>query len=509
MMQGITALPGAPQGPQGMPQGGMQPPPQQQQGQNPAAMTGGLEKLPPQQLLAMFGDPMDKTPKWAVVSAYAKAVENQRMINAVKNQSAVQQAQAQGQMPVAAQVMSQPMPVSQPELVMARNGGVMSGYAGGGPLAFSPGGSTAISTSVSRRIPGSPIAPPPTDPRFAEMEKEEIAAQAGLEKLLQQQAQVDPELLRLREEAAKAQQARIARRDARSLDAVTRAQAATNTPLMGNQEAFLRMVGAGAGAKRVGDLLGQMTKEAGAIRGEQRKVAERAQELRLQEQNALDTLNAAEEEKKIAARNNDVTATRAAELKIQESRNQLLATKRELFKLGEELTLKKRGATAEEIKATAATEQARAAMSTANRPERETDLRFTYNVELKNLLASGQPDNDATRKAALDAAVVKLSKSAGSAKAELQERISAFKEFNEFLWGASPAMREIRKLRVKDPAAAAKKLDEARAQIEARYKVDIKDLVEAAPMPWTPAAPAAPAASAPGTPTPPVGYKPD
>jgi len=143
MMQGITGLPGAqpPQGPQGMPQGappGAMPQPPQQP-QTPMGMTGQLEKLPPQQLLAMFSNPTDRTPKWAVVSAYAKAIENQRMMDAARNQSAMQQAQAQGNMPVAAQVMSQPLGPSEP--VMARDGGIMSGYAGGGAVAFQSGGS--------------------------------------------------------------------------------------------------------------------------------------------------------------------------------------------------------------------------------------------------------------------------------------------------------------------------------------------------------------------------------
>jgi hypothetical protein len=151
MMQGISTLPGAaqtpqvPQAPQGAEQAPGQAAPFQAmppaQPQTPTAITGQLENMPPQQLLQMFANPADKTPKWAVVTAYAKAVEQQRLMEAASGQAAMQQAQMQAQQPpVAMQVMSQPLTPPAPPVQMARHGGIMHGYAGGGAVAFSQGG---------------------------------------------------------------------------------------------------------------------------------------------------------------------------------------------------------------------------------------------------------------------------------------------------------------------------------------------------------------------------------
>lgn len=140
MTQGISSLPGAqqPQQPQ-QPQAPGQAMPFQampaQQPQTPMGMTGQLQNLPPQQLLQMFANPADKTPKWAVVTAYAKAIEQQRLEQLASGQQAMQQNQMQAQQPpIAAQVMMQ-----QPTQ-MARHGGIMHGYSGGGAVAFEDGG---------------------------------------------------------------------------------------------------------------------------------------------------------------------------------------------------------------------------------------------------------------------------------------------------------------------------------------------------------------------------------
>jgi len=109
----------------------------QQQSATPQAITGSLEKMPPQQLLAMYNNPQNTTPKWAVATAYAKAIEQARLMQAASGQSAMAQNQMQaGEPPVMQQVMSQPIPQ---EPVMAAYGGVMPGYAGGGAVAFSAG----------------------------------------------------------------------------------------------------------------------------------------------------------------------------------------------------------------------------------------------------------------------------------------------------------------------------------------------------------------------------------
>lgn len=127
MTQGISTLPGAQQNPgQAAP---LQALPSQQP-KTPQAVTGQLENLPPQQLLMMFNNPTDSTPKWAVMTAYAKAIEQQKLMNAARGQAAMQQGQMQAQQPpVAAQVMSQPLPQ---HTQYARHGGVMQGYADGG-----------------------------------------------------------------------------------------------------------------------------------------------------------------------------------------------------------------------------------------------------------------------------------------------------------------------------------------------------------------------------------------
>lgn len=151
MMQGITTLPGAQQGNQQAPQA----PGQAAQFQAMPAKQGGiappitapLEKLPPQQLLSMYNNPQDTTPKWAVATAYAKAVEQARLMQMAQGQSAMAQGQAQAQQPpVAQQVMMQPVPQ---ETQFARHGGIMHGYAGGGAVAFQSGGGIADPFSMT------------------------------------------------------------------------------------------------------------------------------------------------------------------------------------------------------------------------------------------------------------------------------------------------------------------------------------------------------------------------
>ena len=109
----------------------------QQQSSTPQAITGTLSGMPPQRLLAMYNNPQDTTPKLAVAAAYAKAIEQARLMQSANGQNAIAQNQSQSQQPpVVQQVMSQPIPQ---EPVMAAYGGVMPGYAGGGAVAFADG----------------------------------------------------------------------------------------------------------------------------------------------------------------------------------------------------------------------------------------------------------------------------------------------------------------------------------------------------------------------------------
>ena len=132
MQQGLASLAPAQQG-MAPGQAAPQPVLPQQQSATPQAVTGTLERLPPQQLLSMYNNPQDMTPKWAVATAYAKAIEQARLMQMAQGQSAMAQSAAQAQQPpVVQQIMSQPMPAAQ--------GGIMQGYAGGGAVAFERGG---------------------------------------------------------------------------------------------------------------------------------------------------------------------------------------------------------------------------------------------------------------------------------------------------------------------------------------------------------------------------------
>jgi hypothetical protein len=411
MQQGIASL--APQqAPQGMAPG--QAAPQsvlpQQQGQTPQAVTGTLEKLPPQQLLAMYSNPQDMTPKWAVATAYAKAIEQARLMQAASGQGAMAQSAMQAQQPpVVQQIMSQPIPAAQ--------GGIMQGYAGGGAVAFQSGGyapdyqdarrfgidlspydspevraqkldrvkkmrefeaqmaqgRAEIPTEASeaarkateaaytdptraRDIPRAGIAavlaPPPAPQRaprpgtgrptapapapaaaaptpevtpapktdnWADIEQQGLKGIAALQDVYRRQGEVDPELARLRGAAYESAQGIAQRRERDRLAALEAAQKAATAPLMDNQEALLRLAGSIGGKMRFGEALGAMAGAAGGIRGEQRKALEAAQRESRLEQNAIDQLNQALAEKRVADRSGDVDRMRAADTKVAEA----------------------------------------------------------------------------------------------------------------------------------------------------------------------------------------------
>lgn len=381
------------------------------------------------------------------------------------------------------------------------------------PLAdISDTGSGYASTSSRVSIPvRRPPAPTPETQGWKMPTEEEFKAQqTGLESLIQKQGQVDPALKSARESYYKGQEERLSARDARSLEALKRAQEAASAPLMDNQEALLRLAGALGGAKRFGEGLSMAAKEAGAVRGEQRKAVERVQELRAQEQNALDTLRDATEAKKLADTSNDVQASRAAEMKIQESRAQLLGTRRDMAKLTQELGFKGREVAALEEKARAATLQAGTSAAALNRPERETDLRLAANIEFRALLAKGEPDNALTRQKAFDTAARKLSKGASMTRAETAQLVAANKEFTDVTNMGAEAIR-LRRLLRQDPVAGAAELERVRSQIEAKYGVrpdaeySLGEPTLRPAVPGTPMTPAAPAAK-PGMPEPPKGY---
>ena len=149
MMQpqaGIAALPTAPQQAPQMAPGqapGIQQVLPQMQPQAGGSMSAPQSFVSPlkgrdlQQLLQEFNNPQSQYPKYAVLAAMKERQEADRMRAAVQGQGAMQQAQQQGS--VANDVVAQAQ-ASQPPPVMAAQGGIMHGYASGGPVAFAPGG---------------------------------------------------------------------------------------------------------------------------------------------------------------------------------------------------------------------------------------------------------------------------------------------------------------------------------------------------------------------------------
>jgi hypothetical protein len=100
--------------------------------------------------------------------------------------------------------------------------------------------------------------------------------------------------------------------------------------------------------------------------------------------------------------------------------------------------------------------------------DKRTDLDKQFQIELDALLASGEPNDAATRKRAMNTAQDRISKSAGTYRAETtaQEKADAWVQM-QLLTG--PRARELRALRTKDPAAYKKALEELEAEGQNRY----------------------------------------
>lgn len=93
------------------------------QGQIPPSMVGPLSQMRPDQLQAMYNDPNNTYPKWAVASAYADSIDKLRRAQQYQGQQATQaNIQEQQKVPVADQVMS----------VQAASGGLMKSFKYGG-----------------------------------------------------------------------------------------------------------------------------------------------------------------------------------------------------------------------------------------------------------------------------------------------------------------------------------------------------------------------------------------
>jgi hypothetical protein len=105
----------------------------------PQAFIGPLTQQDVPQLLQEFNNPQSQYPKFAVLAAMKERQEKDRMRQAIQGQGAMQQAQQQ-RGTVADDVLAQAQMGQQPPPVMAAQGGMMRGYASGGPVAFAEGG---------------------------------------------------------------------------------------------------------------------------------------------------------------------------------------------------------------------------------------------------------------------------------------------------------------------------------------------------------------------------------
>lgn len=159
----------------------------------------------------------------------------------------------------------------------------------------------------------------PAPDTLSDIESKGIADINALKNVLGKQGAVDPELMKLREAAYKSSQGIAERRERDRLAMLEAAQKASSASLFDNQEALLRMAGALGGAKRFGEGLSKVAGEAGTIKGEQRKELQRVQDIARQEQNAIDTLNQALADKRVADMTGDVNQRRDADRKVAEA----------------------------------------------------------------------------------------------------------------------------------------------------------------------------------------------
>lgn len=164
--QGQPQMPGqAPQMPGQAPMPGMMPGMQpQQRGPTPGidAQTPMLKQLDLQQLKQLYaqammpGAPTNISP-YAILSAISEKAKQEKAMRAVQSAAVQgQNAQQQNAGSIAQQVMQEADQMQQP--VMARHGGVMHGYAGGGIVAFQSGTSKQGLPFAAAPAPAQPFA---------------------------------------------------------------------------------------------------------------------------------------------------------------------------------------------------------------------------------------------------------------------------------------------------------------------------------------------------------------
>ncbi len=149
----------------------------------PQSFVSPLTQQAMPQLLQEFNNPQSQYPKFAVLAAMKERQEKERMQQAMQGQAAMGQAQQQ-QGSVADEIVAQA--AQQPPFVMAAQGGIMQGYADGGPVAFA-GGSGPFGLPG---IPGTMLDEFKTTGR----DPSEIEAQQKLQQLRQAEAAVTAQL---------------------------------------------------------------------------------------------------------------------------------------------------------------------------------------------------------------------------------------------------------------------------------------------------------------------------
>jgi hypothetical protein len=123
-----------------------------------------------------------------------------------------------------------------------------------------------------------------------------------------------------------------------------------------------------------------------------------------------------------------------------------------------------------EITAAAQVEAARTrAAARGQGTPKTTDLKDQYQIELDALLAQGLPNDAFTRKRAMNIAQDRISKSAGTFRAEITAREKADEWIQSQLFG--PKGMQYRKLQRENPAEYKKVMEELELESERRYGV--------------------------------------
>lgn len=154
----------------------------------------------------------------------------------------------------------------------------------------------------------------PAPDALSSIESEGLAGIKALQDVLRQQGTVDPRLAELREAAYKSSQDIAARRERDRQAAMEAAQKQYADPT----DLLLAMAGS-AGGKTFGEALGGAARGAGAARTAKRAEFQKAQDIARQEQKAIDDLNQALADKRVADRSGDVSKIEAANRAVAEA----------------------------------------------------------------------------------------------------------------------------------------------------------------------------------------------